>query len=96
MNRRTALLAMVENLPPDEPVTVPAGWIQAVLVTEASPLNVDLSGAAVAELLGRSPVTIAGWCRLGLFPGCYRLRGREWRIPAAALDAFQRGQRGEG
>ncbi len=95
MTPREALLAMVQNLPPDEPVVVPAGWIQALLVTEISPVNVDLSGAAVAERLGRSPVTISSWCRLGMFPGCYRLRGREWRIPAAALETFQRGQRGE-
>jgi hypothetical protein len=32
----------------------------------------------------------------GMFPGAYRFQGREWRVPAAALDTFEAGERNRG
>lgn len=58
-------------------------------------------GLTVIELGGRfhrSPSTIRDWCEHGRFEGAYKLNGRDWRIPQAAVDAFlaqQRGQPGE-
>lgn len=49
----------------------------------------DLSVQEVAELLGRAPSTIRGWIGEGLFPGAYRLRGREWRIPRRDLTRLR-------
>jgi hypothetical protein len=36
----------------------------------------------------RSPSTIRGWLEVGRFPGAYKLRGRDWRVPVAAVEAF--------
>jgi hypothetical protein len=44
---------------------------------------------AIAARYGRAPSTIRGWCEAGRFPGAYKLHDREWRIPAAALEAFE-------
>lgn len=41
---------------------------------------------------GRKPSTVRGWCEAGKLPGAYRLRGREWRIPPAALAAIQQAE----
>ena len=48
----------------------------------------DLTVNEVAKELGRSPSAIRGWCAIGHIPGAYKLRGREWRIPQAALSEF--------
>ena len=90
MTPRDALLAAVRGRPADEPVTVAAGWIQQLLATLDAGVAIDLSAVRVAELLGRDPVTIGTWCRSGFFPGAYKLRGRQWRIPRPALEQFQR------
>ncbi|MDX2206041.1 MAG: helix-turn-helix domain-containing protein [Gemmatimonadales bacterium] len=90
MNRREAVLAALQGRSPDDPITLPASWILAAIGGEGSPAEVDMSAPQVAELLGRTTNCVAGWCRLGLFRGAYRLRGREWRIPRAAFDSFQR------
>lgn len=50
----------------------------------------------VAELAGRfhrSPSTIRDWCEHGRFEGAYKLNGRDWRIPQAAVDTFLARQR---
>jgi len=52
-----------------------------------------LTAVEVAERMGVSPVTVQRWARSGLLPGA-ELRveaGRAtWRIPAEALDDFER------
>ena len=55
--------------------------------------EVDLTIPEAARLFGRGKSTIRSWCASGLIPGCYRLRGREWRIPRQGLSAFLEGQR---
>lgn len=59
--------------------------------TSASSLSdpaVDHTAADVAEMLDRTPAAVRAWCAAGKIPGAYRLNGREWRIPAAALRAY--------
>ena len=66
---------------PDEAL-VPVGWVRGQLgVSAAVGMTVD----EAAERIGRSPSTVRAWCRDGSLPGAYRLRGREWRVPPAAL-----------
>jgi hypothetical protein len=55
--------------------------------------GVDLTVSDVAGMFGRKPGTVRGWCEAGLFEHAYRNRGREWRIPRAALRVFQDRQR---
>ena len=50
----------------------------------------DLSVQEAGEILGRSASTIRSYCRGALLPGAYRQRGREWRVPHAAIRSFQR------
>ena len=50
----------------------------------------------IGELAGhfhRSPSTIRDWCEHHRFEGAYKLNGRDWRIPQAALEAFLAAQR---
>jgi len=49
----------------------------------------------VARRFHRSASTVRGWCEHGRFEGAYKLNGRDWRIPATAVDAFLAEQRGE-
>lgn len=56
--------------------------------------SADLTVAQVAARYSRQPSTVRGWCESGLLRGAYRLRGREWRIPAEALAAFEQAERG--
>ena len=52
-----------------------------------APVPVDLTVAEVATRFGRRSSTVRLWVERGAFPGAYRFRGREWRIPPAALTA---------
>jgi Helix-turn-helix domain len=53
----------------------------------------DLTVSDLARRFGRHGSTVRAWVERGLFPGAYRLQGREWRVPAAGLQAFEAGQR---
>jgi len=37
--------------------------------------------------------TVRAWVERGDFAGAYKLHGKEWRVPASAVEAFQNGQR---
>lgn len=52
----------------------------------------DLTVAEVAVHFRRSPSTIRTWLEGDRFPGAYKLNGRDWRVPLAAIEAFARGQ----
>jgi helix-turn-helix protein len=87
--------ALAESLPPETPVPVPAGLLREVLC-EGQPgsAHVDPTVEDIAVRFGRRPSTVRGWCEQGRFPGAYKLHGREWRIPPAALEGFEAGVRG--
>ena len=90
------LRALAVSLPPSTPVPVPAGALLelldvAVEVTTTPPA--DPTVEEISARYGRAPSTIRGWCEAGRFPGAYKL-GREWRIPAAGIAAFEAGLRG--
>ncbi len=54
---------------------------------------VDLTVGYLAKLFGRQPSTVRAWLERGDFPGGYKLHGKEWRVPASGLEAFQNRQR---
>lgn len=58
----------------------------------SGPSLVDLTVAQVAQLFGRAPGTVRQWLESGQLEG-YKLFGREWRVPLAAVGAFQERQR---
>src|SRR2546427_13271239 len=53
---------------------------------------VDLTVTDLAQRFRRQPSTIRQWLESGRLEG-YKLFGREWRVPAAAVAAFQEQQR---
>jgi excisionase family DNA binding protein len=85
--------ALVQAAPPDGTVTV--AWLAELLEHEAATSEAredDLTVEDVAAAFGRAVSTVRSWCQAGRIPGAYRLRGREWRIPPAGLDAFRVGE----
>lgn len=84
-------------LPPGAPVTVtlPREWVAALVESADGPRTaedgsqgVPMTAGKVGDLLGRSAASVRAWCASGRLPGAFRLQGREWRIPRAALDRF--------
>ena len=95
-----AALLLDELKPLPGTALVPVEWIRQRLEATAPPPEreaiVDLSCEEVAKQLGRKPSTIRGWAASGVLPRCYRLRGREYRIPQSSLAEFlARAQRQE-
>jgi len=61
--------------------------------TPAPPARVDLTIRDLAHLFGKKSSTVRAWVERGDFPGAYKLHGKEWRIPASSVEAFQDRQR---
>ena len=53
-----------------------------------TPRDDVLTSAQLGARLHRSASTIRGWCEKGKFAGAFKLSGKDWRIPIAALEAF--------
>jgi hypothetical protein len=77
---------------------VPVGWVLEFLGNgpggpeRPGALAVDLNVADLAMLFKKKPSTVRAWIERGDFPGAYKLNGKEWRVPAAAVEAFQKAQ----
>lgn len=56
----------------------------------------DLTVAELAARFHRAASTVRQWCERGRFDAAYKLNGRDWRVPPAAVEAFLAAQRGEG
>jgi hypothetical protein len=56
----------------------------------------DLTVLQVADRYGRHASTVRLWLERGAFPGAYKLRGRDWRVPPHALEAFENKERERG
>ncbi|MDX2060103.1 MAG: helix-turn-helix domain-containing protein [Gemmatimonadales bacterium] len=59
----------------------------------ATAVGPDPTVVDLAHRFGRSPSTIRWWIESNRFPGAYRFRGKEWRVPAAAVAAFEADER---
>ncbi len=104
MNPLEQLRTAVAALPPGTLVTVPrealldvlgGGGGDGVAATggDGPPaVAVDLTVTDLARRFRRHPSTIRQWLESGRLEG-YKLFGREWRVPAAAVAAFQDQQR---
>lgn len=99
MTLRAKLEALVNAAPAGTmvPVSSLAEWIAAESdVPSTLPdgnrtgATIDLSVAELARQYGRCASTIRTWCEQDLLPGAYKLRGKEWRIPASAVESMQR------
>lgn len=91
-NLAAGLRALAASLPPETPVPVPAGALLELLAaSKAQDSGVSPADPTVEDVAARyrrAPSTVRGWCEAGRFPGAYKLHHREWRIPAAAIEAF--------
>jgi excisionase family DNA binding protein len=56
---------------------------------EPPPVSIDLTVKQAALLFGKAESTVRAWVEAGEFPGAYRLHKKQWRIPTAAITAFQ-------
>lgn len=93
----TDLRALLVGLPPG--TLIPASWVLEQL--EESPGAAltptgDLTVDQLSSHFGMAQSTVRTWLERGDFPGAYKLSGRAWRIPAAALVTFQAGQQDAG
>ena len=92
------LHTLLDSMPAGSAITLTRADIEELL-DELTPPDVDapevsdLTLADVADRVGRAQSTVRGWCTRGLLTGAYRLNGRDWRVPSAALDAFLEAQR---
>jgi helix-turn-helix protein len=94
------LVTELKALPPGS--LVPRDWILGRLAAQELAQDAALQGESptvdrtvhdLAALFGKRPSTVRAWIERGDFPGSYKLNGKEWRVPPAALDAFQQAQR---
>lgn len=104
MNSLEQLRTAVAALPPGTLVTLPreaildalgggaGGGAAATEGHEPPAVAVDLTVADLAQRFRRHPSTIRQWLESGRLEG-YKLLGREWRVPLAAVATFQDQQR---
>lgn len=91
MSLRGQLEKLLEALPEGGSVTLDREALAELLEAEPGPEEERLSDLTVPELaeeLDRGKSTVRGWLADGLIPEAYRLRGREWRVPPAAVRRF--------
>jgi hypothetical protein len=92
------LRTLAEALPTGAAVPVPREWLLELLAGQESAASanttMDPTVDELAARYGRGPSTVRGWCEAGRFPGAYKLRDREWRIPPAAVASFEAAVRG--
>src|SRR5688500_2017822 len=95
---RAALRLVVESHPAGGSVQLPRELVLELLdgapVDAAEPaLERDLTCREAGQVLGRSDSTLRALCERGALAGAYRQNGREWRVPPAAIRAYQAAQR---
>ena len=89
------LRRLAELLPAGGSLTLPREALLELCGGDRGALDLEgeLTVAQFAKRLGRKPSTVRGWCERGALQGAYRLNGREWRIPPAAVETFIASQR---
>lgn len=93
------LRALANALPAGTALPVPREWVLELLdridgqVPAMVSTSADLTVSDLAGRFNRSPSTVRWWIECGRFVGAYRLRGREWRVPPAVLQAFEEAER---
>lgn len=92
------LRELAERLPSGASVTLTRdGLLELAAVAggrvEKTAPQAEFTVGELAVRFHRSPSTVRDWCGQGHFEGAYKLNGRDWRIPEAAVDAFVARQR---
>ncbi len=100
MSLADRLRDLAERLPPGGSLTLTRdGLLELAAGDDSQPEQpaapADFTIADLAMQFHRSASTIRGWCERGCFEGAYKLNGRDWRVPQAAVDAFLAEQRRE-
>lgn len=90
-DRRGVLLELARAVAPDQGVTVPAAWLIELLV-EGGADESDLTVPELGALFARSESTMRTRLERGEFPGAYKLGGKQWRVPRAAVATFREAQ----
>jgi hypothetical protein len=97
MSPADRLRQLAERLPPGGSVMLTRDGLLELAVdsgpSDPARPRADLSIADVALHFRRAPSTIRDWCERDRFEGAYKLNGRDWRIPEAALETFLAKQR---
>lgn len=86
---RDTLLQALQSLPDEASLTLSVRDLRAAL---DGPSGADLTVPELAQRFGRAHSTIRSWLEAGVLRG-YRLRGREWRVPLAAIAEFEQRER---
>jgi hypothetical protein len=86
-------------LPPGASVTLDGAALAELLAEpggaeQPEPAAELMTVQQLAHRFQRAPSTVRGWLEAGRFPGAYRLRGRDWRVPSAAAAAFEATEQG--
>ena len=85
---------LAERLPPGAALTLPRETLLELCGRTHVCNGADLTVAQLAAQLGRQPATVRAWCERGELEGAYKLNGREWRVPPAAVTRYLDRQRG--
>ena len=86
---RDTLLQALQSLPDEASLTLSVRDLRAALAGSSA---ADLTVPELAERFSRAASTVRSWLERGIMRG-YRLRGREWRIPLAAVAEFEQRER---
>ena len=93
MTAADSLRIAAEHLPPGASITVSReALLEALNGRRNASQAADFTVAQVAKQFGRSKSCIRSWLEQQLLRG-YRLRGREWRVPPAAIREFEDAER---
>lgn len=92
----TGLRALAEALPMGTAVPIPREVLLELLAPAPAvlPAPADLTVTDLCARFSRGASAVRAWLERGDFPGAYKLKGRDWRVPAAAVEAFEAAQRG--
>src|SRR6266511_3772311 len=101
MSLADRLRALAERLPSGGSLTLTRHALLNLVASDGgqagqAPTRADLTVAELAAQFHRSASTVRDWCEHGRFEGAYKLNGRDWRIPQAAVDTFLGEQRSKG
>src|SRR2546426_7588935 len=95
------LRELAERLPPGGSLTLTRDGLLNLAALDGGQADEaavppDFTVVELAARFHRSASTVRDWCEHGRFEGAYKLNGRDWRIPQAAVDTFLGEQRRKG
>lgn len=97
MTAADRLAQALELLPQGTVVSLPReALLEALQTPQRSDAGAEHTVADLAARFHRGASTIRGWLEAGRFPGAFKLRGRDWRIPPTAIRAFIQAQQENG